>query len=137
MIALDTNVLVRVVTADDPQQLAVALEIFRSSELWVSKTVLLETEWVLRYSYEIAPEGILRALRRLLGLRSLQVEDRGEVLQALSLFAAGVDFADALHLASSTGAERFATFDRTLAKRATKAKSEGLPRIELLASKAR
>ncbi len=132
MIALDTNVLVRVVTADDPAQLEIALKVFRSSPLWISKTVLLETEWVLRYSYELAPTAIHNALRRLLGLRNLQVEDRAAVLRALSLFEAGVDFADALHLASSAEAERFATFDRTLAQRAGKAQHQGLPRVELL-----
>ena len=137
MIALDTNVLVRVVTADDPEQLEIALRVFRSSPLWISKTVLLETEWVLRYSYELAPAAILEALRRLLGFRNLQVEDRGAVLQALSLFEAGVDFADALHLASSCEAERFVTFDRTLAQRAGKAQPEGLPQVELLGARKR
>lgn len=137
MIALDTNVLVRVVTADDPEQLEIALKVIRSSPLWISKTVLLETEWVLRYSYELAPVAILDALRRLLGLRNLQVEDRGAVLRALSLFEAGVDFADALHLASSSEADSFATFDRTLAQRAGKAQHEGLPQVELLGSRKR
>jgi predicted nucleic-acid-binding protein len=137
MIALDTNVLVRLVTADDPEQLEIALKVFRSGPLWIPKTVLLETEWVLRYCYELAPDAIFNALRRLLGLRNLQVEDRGAVLRALSLFEAGVDFADALHLASSSDAERFATFDRTLEQRAGKVQHEGLPPVELLRSKKR
>lgn len=137
MIALDTNVIIRVVTADDPEQLAIALEILRSGELWVCKTVLLETEWVLRYSYELPPATILEALRRLLGYRGLQVEDRGAVLQALSLFENGMDFADALHLASSAGAERFVTFDRPLAKVAGKVRREGLPAVDLLGSSSR
>ncbi len=137
MIALDTNVLVRVVTADEPQQLAAALKVFRSDTLWVSKTVLLEIEWVLRYTYAVAPEGILDALRRLLGYRDLEVEDRVEVLKALSLFKARMDFADSLHLASGAGADLFATFDRALARRATRAGAEGLPPVELLAPKKR
>jgi predicted nucleic-acid-binding protein len=137
MIALDTNVIIRVVTADDPEQLAIALEILRSGELWVCKTVLLETEWVLRYSYELPSATVLEALRRLLGYRGLQVEDRGAVLQALSLLESGMDFADALHLASSTGAERFVTFDRPLAKMAGKARREGLPEVELLGAASR
>ena len=137
MIALDTNVLVRVVTADDPEQLAIALKVFGSGQLWIPKTVLLETEWVLRFSYELAPDVILNVLRRLLGFRNLQVEDRGAVLRALSLLETGVDFADALHLASSADAERFATFDRTLAQRSAKAGHEGLPPVDLLGSKKR
>lgn len=132
MISLDTNVIVRVVTADDPEQLAVALEVLRSGELWVCKTVLLETEWVLRYSYELPPAAILAALRRLLGLQGLQVEHRGAVLQALALSEGGMDFADALHLASSAGAQRFVTFDRPLAKRAGGMQREGIPRVDLL-----
>lgn len=134
MIALDTNVIVRVVTADEPNQLAIALEALRSDELWICKTVLLETEWVLRYSYELPRATILEALRRLLGYPGLQVEDRGAVLQALSLFEDGMDFADALHLTSSGGADRFITFDRPLAKIAGKAQREGLPAVDLLGS---
>lgn len=137
MIALDTNVIIRVVTADDPEQLAIALEALRSGELWVCKTVLLETEWVLRYSYELPPATVLEALRRLLGYPGLQVEDRGAVLQALSLFEEGMDFADALHLASSARAERFVTFDRPLAKIAGKTQREGLPVVDLLGSSSR
>lgn len=132
MIALDTNVIVRVVTADDPEQLAVALEVFRSGDLWLCKTVLLETEWVLRYSYQLSSEAIRESFQRLLGYRALQVEDRGSVLLALSLFEKGMDFADALHLASSAGAEHFATFDRSLAKVAERLRPEGSPSVELI-----
>jgi len=134
MIALDTNILIRVVTGDDPEQLAVALEVMRSGDLWVCKTVLLETEWVLRYSYKLSCEAILEALRRLLGFRSLQVEDRNAVLEALSLFEEGMDFADALHLASGSRALSFATFDRTLATTAAKAQREGIPPVTLLSA---
>ena len=132
MIAIDTNVIVRVVTADDPGQLAVALEVMGSGDLWVCKTVLLETEWVLRYTYELPRTAILEALRRLLGYPNLQVEDRGAVLAAVSLFESGLDFADALHLASSSEALRFATFDGTLAKRAKKIHQGGGPSVDLL-----
>jgi predicted nucleic-acid-binding protein len=130
VIALDTNVIVRVVTADDPRQLKVALEVFEADSLRVCKTVLLETEWVLRYSYKLAPESIREVFRKLLGYSRLQVEDRDAVLRALLFFERGLDFADALHLASSGEADRFATFDRPLAKVA-----HGLedgPTVELL-----
>ena len=132
MIALDTNVIVRIVTADDPKQLTAALEVFRSGDLWLCKTVLLETEWVLRYSYQLPHEAILEAFQRLLGYRPLQVEDRATVLLALHLFGKGMDFADALHLASSSGAEGFATFDRALARIAKHSGLEGLPSVELI-----
>jgi predicted nucleic-acid-binding protein len=130
VIALDTNVIIRIVTADDPRQLKVALEVFEADSLWVCKTVLLETEWVLRYSYNLAPESIREVFRKFLGYPRLQVEDRETVLRALLLFERGLDFADALHLASSGEADRFATFDRPLAK-AARGLEDG-PTVELL-----
>lgn len=130
MIALDTNVIVRLLVADDPVQFEVAREIFRADSLWISKTVLLETEWVLRYSYDQGQGTILAAFRKLLGYPQIQMEDRGAVLRALALFEESLDFADALHLASSGEAERFATFDRTLAK-AMRDRVDG-PSVELL-----
>lgn len=116
MIALDTNVIIRVVTADDPGQLQAARAVFETGDLWVCKTVLLETEWVLRYSYELSRPGIREIFCKLLGYPRLQVEDRSAVLWALALYDQGLDFADALHLASCGDADRFATFDRPLAK---------------------
>lgn len=133
VIALDTNVIVRVVTKDDPGQVEAALTVMRSDSLWVAKTVLLETEWVLRYSYDLDRGTIGETLRKLLGYPGLQVEDRGTVLTALSWYDSGMDFADALHLASSGPAERFATFDRELATSA--AGIDGAPQVELLAGR--
>jgi len=131
VIALDTNVLVRVVTRDDPDQLGPALEVMRSGPIWVSKSVLLELEWVLRYSYDLSREIIGQTLLKLLGLEELAVEDRDTVVRAHGWYSQGMDFADALHLASSQDAENFATFDRKLAKRREEI-GEG-PEILLLA----
>lgn len=130
MIALDTNVIVRIVTGDDPEQVKVARELFEGESLWVCKTVLLETEWVLRYSYQLRPEPIRLAFRKLLGYPRLQVEDRDSVLQALTFFEMGMDFGDALHLASLGEAHRFATFDRELVK--TARRSGAGSRVHLL-----
>lgn len=128
MIALDTNVVVRVVTGDDPEQLKSALRVMREPRLWLSKTVLLETEWVLRYSYRLERERIHQTLCTLIGLGNVAVEDRDAVIGSLGDFSAGLDFADALHLRSSGESERFATFDRKLAQ----AGSAGGPQIVLL-----
>lgn len=133
MIALDTNVIVRVVTADDPDQLATALEVMKSDSLWLCKTVLLETEWVLRYSYKLPRQTIIDTFVRLLGYRNLTVESPEQIHLALDWFRGGMDFADALHLAASTGADRFVTFDRELAEGA--ASLEALPIVELLAGR--
>lgn len=134
MISLDTNVIVRIVTRDDPQQLAAASKVLQAERLWLCKTVLLETEWVLRYTYELSRESILTVFRRLLGYRRLRVEDRATVLQALRLYREGMDLADALHLASSLPADCFATFNRTLAKRAGELHEGAVPPVELLRS---
>jgi predicted nucleic-acid-binding protein len=131
VISLDTNVLVRVVTADDPGQLAMALEVMRSERLWLCKSVLLETEWVLRYSYKLPRKTILDTFTHLLGYPNLSLEAPSQVHLALDLYREGLDFADALHLASSTGADRFATFDRELASGARRL--EAVPAVELLA----
>ena len=134
MISLDTNVVVRVVTADDPDQLAVALKVMRSDDLWLSKTVLLEIEWVLRYSYKLSHQTVLETFTRMLGYPNLSVEEPGTVSLALDLFGGGMDFGDALHLASSKGAERFVTFDRNLSLAAQG--HTALPPVELLTTKA-
>ncbi len=130
MIALDTNVIVRLITGDDPAQTAAAIAVFRTGPLLLCKTVLLETEWVLRGRYKLGRETIGEAFRKLLGYRKVQVQDRGAVLQALAWYEEGMDFADALHLASTAGAARFATFDGKLAKAAGRL-PEG-PSVELL-----
>ena len=118
MLSADTNVLVRAVTQDDPQQVARAASMLRSNQIWIAKTVLLETEWVLRSVYGLSKDSILAALRSLAGPQNVQLEDAGVVAQALEWSDKGLDFADALHLASSGEAERFITFDRKLAHRA-------------------
>ena len=118
MIAIDTNVLVRFLTNDSPAQGAAAKQLIDSQQLWISKTVVLETEWVIRGVYRMDRNAVDRAFRQLLGLTRLTFEDRPQVLQALSWFRSGMDFADALHLASSASVNGFATFDRGLAKTA-------------------
>jgi predicted nucleic-acid-binding protein len=118
MIAVDTNLLVRVLTGDDPAQARRAVKILESDQILIPKTVILETEWVLRYAYEIETSRIIGGLKKLLGLPNVSVEDPDTVTQAISWFEDGLDFADALHLASSKRADKFVTFDRAFAKKA-------------------
>ena len=120
MIAIDTNVVVRVLTADDPAQVAAAREAMRDGPVFLGKTVLLETEWVLRFAYRLSREAIGGALRGLIAYRDLEVEDEEAVIEALSWYGSGLDLADALHLASASRAERFVTFDRRFAGAAAK-----------------
>jgi predicted nucleic-acid-binding protein len=128
VIALDTNIIVRLLTRDDPAQVRSVVRAIRGRKLWLAKTMVLETEWVLRYTYELSSDVVHESLRRLMGLARLEAEDRDSVLLALALYAQGLDLADALHLASSRGAESFLSFDRPLAKAA--ARSAGVPPVQ-------
>ena len=118
MIAVDTNVVVRLLTGDDEPQLERARRLFEAETIFLPKTVILETEWVLRSLYNLAPRDIVRTLKALVLLPQVQCEDVASVLEALELSGRNLDFADALHLASSRGAKRFATFDHALLRRA-------------------
>lgn len=118
MIAVDTNVVVRLVTRDHPAQAARAAAIFRAVAVFIPKTVLLEAEWVLRRAYGYDAIEVVRALRALMALPNVEVEDARAVADALTASESGFDFADALHLASCTGSERFVTFDRRLVAQA-------------------
>ena len=134
MKSLDTNVLARffIDDSDDPQaalQRPAAIAALSQPAL-VTVTVILEMEWVMRGFYALPRADILRILRGLLGIGHVTVEDRGAVLDALDLFAGGMDLADALHLTRSKGATAFVTFDRGLAKRAQALGSS--PAAELL-----
>lgn len=120
MLAVDTNLVVRLLANDDQTQARRAAALFASEQIFISKTVLLESEWVLRFSYELPPKVILQALRNIVGLPNVMVEQQREIAEALDGFEQGLDFADALHLASSRRAGRFATFDKKLIKRAEK-----------------
>ena len=121
MIAVDTNVLVRFITNDDAAQAKRARLLIEAGPVFVAKTVLLELEWVLRGAYGLDRLTILKALRGLLGLPALTAEDEFNVARAVEWFEAGLDFADALHLASSGQQRAFATFDQSMRKRASRA----------------
>jgi predicted nucleic-acid-binding protein len=117
VIAVDTNVLVRYLVEDDVAQTDRAEAVLRGGAL-ILKTTLLEAEWVLRSIYRQDRAAIGDGISKLLGLPGLEVEDTAAVAQALTWFRQGLDFADALHLASSAHAETFATFDRALQRQA-------------------
>jgi predicted nucleic-acid-binding protein len=96
-----------------------ARNLFASGSVFLPKTVVLETEWVLRRLYRLGQAAVADALDRLISLPNVHCEDEAAVRQALGWNRSGLDFADALHLASNGRAQRFATFDRPLIKTAT------------------
>ncbi len=75
MIAVDTNLLVRILTNDDPAQARRAIKILKSDDVFIPKTVLLETEWVLRHAYGIGRSNIIDGFKKLIGLSNVSVED--------------------------------------------------------------
>ena len=112
MKALDTNVVVRYLTGDDPAQANRAKAAVAAGPVFVSVSVLLETEWVLRSKYRLAGTAAVEVLRRFAGLRNVSVESAQLVAEAFDRAEAGMDFADALHLGAAGDCEAMLTFDR-------------------------
>jgi|SRR5580765_4810284 predicted nucleic-acid-binding protein len=119
MRAVDTNVLVRLITRDDPRQSAAA-ESYVEKGAWVSVLVLTEATWVLSTVYELTPREIARTIEMLLNHRDLVLQDAETVVEALELFREkpALGFSDCLilHLARKAGHLPLGTFDRSLAK---------------------
>jgi predicted nucleic acid-binding protein len=118
MLAVDTNLIVRYLTGDHPKQSAKARAVIDGADVFVSTTVVLETEWVLRSVYSYDPAQICAALRAFAGLPRVSLEDPALVATALDRAAHGLDFADALHLGRAEDCDAFITFDRRLIKSA-------------------
>ena len=118
MAALDTNVVIRLVVGDDARQARAAERWVEAEPCTVAPSVLMECEWVLRGSYGLTASLIAASFRDLLALRNIDAIDPLLTQQALHGYEAGLDFADALHATQRRDGERFATFDRTFARRA-------------------
>ena len=120
MLGVDTNVIVRYLVGDHPRQSAKARELINTQDVFVSATVLLEAEWVLRSVYGYAKDQIAKALRAFGGLPHVSIEDPARAAQALDWMEAGLDFADALHLAKASHCDGFVSFDHGFARLANK-----------------
>jgi predicted nucleic-acid-binding protein len=124
MPAIDTNVLVRPLVDDDPQQTARVRELVeecarRDELLFVPLTVSLELEWVLRARYSFTRDEVLAALVGLLESREFEFQDEPSVEHALYLYrSTNADFAECLHLAAAIAHNRtpLLTFDRTASR---------------------
>src|ERR1039457_7101260 len=130
MIAVDTNVVVRLLTEDDPTQTAAAKSLFAAGSIWIAKTVLLETGWVLRSLYGFEESAICDAFTKLLGLKNVHTEDESAVAAALALSAHGVELADAMHLTSRPPGAVFVSFDRSFVRRANRAGATGVSGVD-------
>lgn len=125
MIGLDTNVLARYYIEDEAdteaqRQREAARRLIESGRpLMVSKSVVLDREWVMRGYYGFSQAEVASVMQHLLGQAQITIEDRASVEQALRHCQAGIEFADALHHASYNACDGVATFDdRKFARRA-------------------
>jgi predicted nucleic-acid-binding protein len=125
MIGLDTNVLARYYIDDHTDaeaklQRPLAQRLIDSGQpLAVCKTVILELEWLMRNIYHLERAAILATLHHMVSLAHLTIEDRPAITQAITNYARGIAFADALHHASYDHCSSMASFDdRKFARRA-------------------
>ena len=119
MRAVDTNVLVRLVTGDDPKQTEAAEE-FVESGSWVSHLVVAEVTWVLSTVYGLSPAAIADAIEMLLSHEHLTLQEADVVTAALEGYRRHprVDFFDHLlrEVARKAGHLPVGTFDRQFAR---------------------
>ena len=94
MQAIDTNVVVRYLTDDDPGQAAKARGAIDAGGVFVGTTVLLESEWVLRSVYGLYGKDVAAALKAFSGLPGVTVESPSLLREALDRAEKGMDFAD-------------------------------------------
>jgi predicted nucleic-acid-binding protein len=118
MIAVDTSIVVRLLTGDDPGQQPALRSLFESDSIWIAKTVLLETGWLLRSLYGFEDAAIRTAFTKLLGLNNVTIEDERSVSAALALTANNLEFAEAMHLSSRPPHVEFVSLDDSLVQRA-------------------
>ena len=119
MLAVDTNVLVRLLSRDDAKQ-AAAAEVAVAEGAWVSQLVLAEAVWVLDAVYERTPRQLAAALELLLAHESLVLQDADVVAAALAQFRTrpALGFSDCLvlEIARKAGHLPLVTFDKVLGK---------------------
>ena len=126
MAALDTNVVVRLLVGDDAAQVRVAEKLVKSDPCTVAPSVLMECEWVLRGAYGLDASMIDECFRGFLALENISAAEPALTQRVLDAYAAGLEFADALHALQCAEGDRFATFDKSFAKRAVKAVWRGV-----------
>lgn len=118
MVTVDTNIIVRLLTQDARWQYQQSLAIFQSQDVFISNTVILETEWVLRFAYKFNPQEICQALKQLFGLPNVHLNNANLIAQMLLWYENGLDFADAFHLAQGQHCSKLYTFDEKFIKKA-------------------
>ena len=120
MIALDTNLLARLLLQDDAAQYKKVKALFETRQIFTAPvTVMLELVWVLE-SNGIEATRIASGVTALLNLPNFKPERVDALHKALRYFTLGMGFADALHLALSDGDQKLMTFDKAFVRQAKK-----------------
>lgn len=130
MIAVDTNIVLRLILDDHPAQSAAIESLAARDTLFVSLTVLLETGWVLESRYRLPRPEVIGALTSLIALDRIEVARRDLMDWAIDRYRAGADWADMVHVVAASKVGRFATLDRRLYRRAG---ADGPAEVELIA----
>jgi predicted nucleic-acid-binding protein len=114
MIAVDTNIVVRYAVKDDPVQTRSATSFLRENQCLLLPTVVLESVWVMgsKRGYALEPAMVAERIRQIAGLPTVSVYKALQVSLALDWYEAGMDFADALHLAIAGKEMGLATLDK-------------------------
>lgn len=124
MIALDTNVLIRLITEDEPQQVKVVQDVMMMAEnhkikIIILSEVLIETVWVLESAYDCSRDEISMYLENILAIETLFFPDFSVIQKAVEQYKVKGDFADLVIIGQSknNNAEKLITFDKKLQKR--------------------
>lgn len=118
MRGIDTNVVVRILLRDDSGQIEHVDALVAEGGLFVSLTVLIETEWVLRAVYGLKRKRVAELITALCSIDGLIVENAEGVAWCCARHAAGADFTDMIHLLAIGSASAFMTLDKKFARRA-------------------
>ncbi|HFC12171.1 MAG TPA: type II toxin-antitoxin system VapC family toxin [Anaerolineae bacterium] len=123
MIAIDTNILVRLLMNDAPLQVQQSRQLFASNKIFIPNSVLLESAWVLDSVGLYSQAKIVEGLRRICGFHNVSIENPKRFGLVLDWVLDGLDFADAFHLANSQMHNQLMTFDKKFVKRAQRTQS--------------
>lgn len=118
-VAVDTNLLVRLATGDDAREHRAVVAALAARPWRVFPTVILETEWVLRSIYGYSPAQFADFVEWMDASGRIVLTNAEAVRAAIAQHRAGLDFADALHMAQADG-EPFLTLDKALLRKASK-----------------
>ncbi len=117
VVAIDTNIIIRLAMRDNEPQYQKVIALLQQHQLYISRTVQLETEWVLRSRYKRAVVEIADFFSLLLQKNQIICENEQALMNAICCYRLGADFADALHWANTPNMP-FYTFDVRFCKKA-------------------